>query len=1171
MTTSEQVAIGRVALTRAPASGPDERPSEPDAPRLELPPEEDSAPPTQPARAAVATPSVGNLTPLALPAAAPAAADPGPDEGPRLELPPDPDEVSTLPSLSRASSRPPRPLPDLTEAVTSPAVRPVSRATTEPPEARAPAAPTWLEVPLEARTRWAAAVTGPLSALLFVDLLAAGRWSLASAIVGPQAVLAMACTAALARRSRLAWPLAAALIIALTWSSLRPTIDPWSLATTLTFAFGLATLTWPGAGPGRFVVGVLAGLTSLGLATPECLDGVGPERALGLERARSRRTLGQRLSWPHVDQPSGVQFGPAPAPWFTTPAPGVFVEPQTGATLFAGALAKGLPFDQATLSATSALAGAGVSGVTLGPPTVDEDSPFDASATLPFTGRQGRAAVQGLLRVGETGPEAVVLAAWVRTGRAEAALPALGPLLATMRRDPPARPSFESPQARALADRSVASVVGSSTWAVRVVVGARAAVLVPSSLVQGLSELPLEVGGVTTKLAVGARRVAAGVSVIPSTLAAEAAPLRSFAAAPRLSRVLVRGPGWSGGWLTGEPSAAVRPLDVQTAVSGPAFDVSGALVGVVLEGATGPELVTLDALAPALTEVLGTAPPLSASPAEVPPPLFVARQADEGAGRSLEPRLRENVVLVPTAAGPVAAVVMARKAAGWVLVVPRLANAQAVTVKLGAGPEAVTRAAEVVRQTRDVALLVMEADPLDALNPIVVADARALEGRRLAFGFRGDPATGLPTLRPLPGEVVDSRFEADPGPEVSAGPVVTSDGRWVGLRLPDGVTVVPAASLVELGVAGLRDVVWKVSFEPTGSCQLAATFELEDPLGDATLVAVRLEPGEAPARTDEAPPRLKAARLTDTVPRAGEARLLFTMPCVTGPMQLQFEVSSQGQTRVTWPQTLRPPADLPWVQRGRASGTLGSGPPKTTLAAELWETPARATMKHPCGTAPQLCERACAIDDFDACTFDGRYALATKEYGRAVVVLDGACGRGEVEACVLLEWALSEKRGAKARSRPDAVLRPWCEAGVARACAALDVPGWRRAIGPAKEACVEAPKACRAYAELLLAGARLDADVTRALGALKQACGVSDERACGLLARTVIQLDKQDPVTVMPLLDRACAAGDLASCSLRAMNAGLGLTLPRSAQVANAWLEEACAKGALDACAQVLR
>jgi TPR repeat protein len=288
-------------------------------------------------------------------------------------------------------------------------------------------------------------------------------------------------------------------------------------------------------------------------------------------------------------------------------------------------------------------------------------------------------------------------------------------------------------------------------------------------------------------------------------------------------------------------------------------------------------------------------------------------------------------------------------------------------------------------------------------------------------------------------------------------------------------------------------------------------------------------------------------------------------------MQLQFEVSSQGQTRVTWPQTLRPPADLPWVQRGRASGTPGSGPPKATLAAELWETPARATMKHPCGTAPQLCERACAIDDFDACTFDGRYALATKEYGRAVVVLDGACGRGEVEACVLLEWALSEKKGAKSRSRPDTVLRPWCEAGVARACAALDVPGWRRAIGPAKEACVEAPKACRPYAELLLAGPRLDADVTRALGALKQACGVSDERACGLFARTVIQLDKQDPVTVMPLLDRACAASDLPSCSLRAMNAGLGLTLPRSAQVANAWLEEACAKGALDACAQVLR
>jgi hypothetical protein len=1173
MSPQQQAIIARLALTQleAPAAPPLDLPPEPTTRPLELPPDERDARSTEPRRAAVTDPEVVASTPLALPPV-----DPPADEGPRLELPPDPDELVPVPSLGRAARRPPQPL---AEPSTEPEARAVSRppAPSVPRSVSHPATPvvstSWATTELEAQVRWGAVALGPLSALLVVDLFTAGRPLVPVGVVGLQTLLAVITTGALLRRSRVAWPGLGLLLASLMWSALRPAVDPWGLAATLTLAFGLVALVWPGASTGRFAAGVLTSLLAVGIATPDLLDGVGGERGAGAARDRSRRLLGERVTSPVVDQGTGIQFGPGSLALHATSVPGRFVDPRTGVTVLAEALPLNLSFERATQEATGALVRAGLADVTVDPPRADEAAAFDAASTFGFRARLGRARVSGVLRVGETGPEAFMLAAWARPSRAAMLTSTFEGLTGSMRRDPPARPSFESPQARALAERSVAQVQNTSTWAVRVVVGGKGAVLVPSAVVQDATELPLLIGGVGARLPLGARRVVAGVSVVPSGLTSEAAPLRAFAQAPRTSRVLVRGLGWSGGWVSSEASERRRAVDLQSPITGPAFDVSGALVGVVTESEGVRELVTMEALAPVLAEVLGSVPMLSPAPTETAP-LFVPHTDAEGLERSVEQRVREGVVIIQTASGPVAGVVVTRATRGWVLAVPRGAlspDARAVRARLSTAPEAEGRAAEVVRVSSNVALLVMDADALDALSPLPAVDSRLGGGRRIAFGYRLDPATGLPTLRGQSGELVDAAFESDPGVQVSAGPVVTPDGRLVGLRLMDGVTVVPASALLELGVAGVRDAVWRLSFEPTGTCQLAATVELEDPLGDATLVALRLEPGEAPPRGDGPPPRLKVARLTDTTPKDGEARVLFTLRCFTSPMQLQVEVASQGQTRATWPQTIRPPDDLPWVVRGRSNGSPGAGAPKNTLAAELWDTPQRATMKHPCGTAPQLCERACAVDDVDACTFDGRHALATKEYSRAIAVLDGACGRGEVEACVLLQWAAAEKKGARVRSKPDEVLRPWCSAGVARACAALDVTGWRRSLAPAKERCLESPKTCRAFAELLLAGPRLELDLTRALSALKQACTMSDERACGLYARTVIQLDREDPGSVMPFLERACAASDLPSCTLRAMNPGLGLTMPRSPQTANAWLQEACAKGATDACALVLR
>ncbi|MCA3013798.1 MAG: hypothetical protein INH41_15570 [Myxococcaceae bacterium] len=1103
-------------------------------------------------------------------------APPADDEGPRLELPPDPDEP--LPRLEPTARRPARPP---AERPTEPEVRAVTRASdgaprpVSSPPARvlaADEAPSFWLARVDVQTRWLSVVTAPLAGLLLVDLATAARPGQAPLAVALQAALAVAATVALVARWRLSWPAMALLVASVAWSGARPALDAWWLATTATLSVSAAALLLPRAGPLRFLAGLVCGLAALGLAAPELLDAVGEERWLGPQRDGHREPPSDRLTWPFVDQRTGVQFGPAALAPSTTVTPGLFVDRRTGAAVFVAALPRGLSFEKALAEVPAALSAAGLARVTVGAPRPDGTPAFDVSSTSPFSARLGRAGVEGVLRVAETGPEAFLLAAWARPSRRLQAT--LSALVETMRRNLPSRPVFESPRARALAERSALPIVGSTTWAARLAVGARGVVMVPASVAQGQSALTISVGGVTTSLPLAEQVTAAGVTLIPSTLTAESAPPRAFSGAPRLSRVLVRSAAFGGGWLTSEAGKALRPLDLQAPATGPAFDVTGALVGVALESDEGPALVTLEALAPALAVVLGAPVPLGEAPSAEPPPLYTAREGADELDPATEQRVRDGVVLLPTTAGPVAAVVLSRCSRGWVLAAPRqalAAEARTVRVRLGAAVEAEARGADVVRTAGDVALLVMEVEPSDALVALPVADSRSVDGRRVAFGFRDDPATGQPALRSARGELVGGVFEADPGPLVSAGPVVTADGRLTGLRLSDGVTVTPAAALVELGVAGLRDVIWRMSYEATGTCQLSVTAELEDPLGEATLVAVRVEPGEAPPRGEGGPTRLKAARLTDIIPRGGEAKLTYTLPCFTAAMQLQFEVASQGQTRVTWPQTLRPPPDLPWVHRGRSSGTPGAGPPHATLAVELWEPLEPVTMKHPCRTAPGLCERACAVDDFDACTLDGRHALASKEFARATTVLDGACGRGEVEACVLLQWALVEAKGQRAKASAERVLRPWCTAGVPRACAALDVDAWRKGLAQAQEACATAPSQCRRLAEQLLSGPRLDADVSRALSTLKQACGARDTSACGLFGRTVVQLDAAEPSTAMPFLERACAAGDLPSCTLRGMNPGRGLTMPRSPQIANAWYEEACARGAADACALVLR
>jgi len=389
----------------------------------------------------------------------------------------------------------------------------------------------------------------------------------------------------------------------------------------------------------------------------------------------------------------------------------------------------------------------------------------------------------------------------------------------------------------------------------------------------------------------------------------------------------------------------------------------------------------------------------------------------------------------------------------------------------------------------------------------------------------------------------------------------------VGFAVSGSQRVIEPAALSALRLPAIRDAVFRIRAEASATCQLAADVELDDPLSEATTVRLRLEP----AKGDSAPTRLTSAPIIDAVPSKGAASLLHRSPCFTSPHWLQFEVRGPTGSAFTKVRRVRSPTWLPEVIQGRAGPSPGALPPSQSLVLQLWALPAPVTRVHECRARLELCERACEVDQLDACALDGRYALEKKEPGRAVSRLDGPCAGGDVEACTLLLWAVVDKRPKGLRSNPEAVVAPWCEAGVARACSALDPKAWLKTLKALQQQCGRVPSSCGALAKHLLAGPALDRDVAAAFVNLKKLCAAGDEGACTQSASESLRLETVDPVTVMPKISRGCAKRNAEACRLEAMNFANGYTQPRTGLGAENALETACRLGSAAACEMTYR
>ncbi len=1076
-----------------------------------------------------------------------------------LELPPDDDEPPSLP-LKLPPDRAAEP-PSLLEARPAAIELPPSEDSVAPrASAPRPSAPTfqptlpsladsvlpeWAQEPLDPAGQLALSLSIGLFLMLAVESATVGRLQTNGVVRGLVLVLLAAASVGFFRFSRLG----------VVGCAIAGLVSSASAAVSGELAAALALLGWTVA-----VAGVSLGQArprwlglgalSFGVMAPCLLDGV-TSRPL-FESFLSPLSRAQRVSAPFLDQRSGLQLQTTSAHLSVveTTSTGLRLADRVeGYEVGAWRLPNGTLPLAGKEEAERWLAERGITKLVTGVETASPGT-FDTAAVVPFTARNGRQQLSGIVRVAHLGPESFAIVGWTRAHRSPQLADHLRTLVESVGYRPPRRPVLTA-SSKLTVKRALVSA-GGLTGA-RVMIGAHTVLVIGDRVPRGLVTCSSEAGPFDADFS---RATEASGALVMGLGGGGTVPLRGLTHAPKLTRIVVlTADAMAGGWLSDDPGSATRRVDLQGLTEGPAFDLEGAFVGLVHDRET---LITVEALSSTLETVGGGKIALAPASNGSPEPLFAPF---DDAPKAAERDLSRSVVQVRSPAGVTGAAVFASTDSSWALVADSAIappGTSTVTVRLSDGE---TRLATVGRTSGRAVLLIFPKEGPQELTLLPVIEGAAAPGRKTVWGFREDAIAG-DALKSIDGALGPDGFEADPGPAPTGGPIVGADGRLAALLVRGTQQVVAAQALESLRLPAIKDVVWRIRVEESGTCQLAADAELDDPLRVAKTFLLRLEP----AATEKIPARLIAASFVEAPVKGLTASLARQFDCLSTPRWLQFEVQSPAGNVSTKVRRLRAPRTFPDVIQGRAGGSPEAPAPSPALTAQLWVLPPAVTHVHPCASKPELCERACEVDQADACVLEGRYALGKQDLAKAIARLDPACARGDLEACVLLSFAVSEKRPKTLRAKPDDVLEPWCEAGVGRACAALDPKGWRTLSQSLAQRCQRRPSECPSFAAHLLEGPALDGDRERALKLLRSACGTGDLHACVAASSEALRLGLEEPLPAMKRASRACARKLGDACLLEAMNFALGVTQPKTALGAQRALEEACRLGSAEAC-----
>lgn len=170
-------------------------------------------------------------------------------------------------------------------------------------------------------------------------------------------------------------------------------------------------------------------------------------------------------------------------------------------------------------------------------------------------------------------------------------------------------------------------------------------------------------------------------------------------------------------------------------------------------------------------------------------------------------------------------------------------------------------------------------------------------------------------------------------------------------------------------------------------------------------------------------------------------------------------------------------------------------------------------------------------------------------------------------------------KAAELAKRSEALYAKQCDAGDLQWCTNLGVlyegpflgqPDFAKAAAVYKKACDKnAGDWCVNLALMQAYGDGMPKDVKKASALMQKACNANVMLACGTLGQMHMKTElglSGKPAKGVPLLEKACAGGEVQACAVLSAENGLGERIPRNDVLAKKYGERACALGSSSAC-----
>ncbi|AEI62186.1 protease Do [Corallococcus macrosporus] len=589
--------------------------------------------------------------------------------------------------------------------------------------------------------------------------------------------------------------------------------------------------------------------------------------------------------------------------------------------------------------------------------------------------------------------------------------------------------------------------------------------------------------------------------------------------------------------------------------------------------------------------------------------LDVAEASQHALHAEGEARARAATVLVRSAQGSTAGVIVGRKGEHHLLVIASLdALGEAwrpgtalpeMTVRFRpAQPESVDRKAEVLRASAEAGMVLLsvvgrpdDAEPLepasaskhDSGTPVRVLGYRLGEdGKLLRKNPSAQAAAGAVASVQRDSNQQVRFLHVDVGVNYgqTTGPVLDAQGALVGLAVArvkntNVSLVLPGENLVGLLRGGIRSGGWKLFRDRDGRCALSVLAVLDNPLGVSQTVQVRMsrEPvyGEPSGPAGVKP--LGEALIAADAGHRSQLELTAEVDCAAVAPSVQLGlVDSQG-SRYTAPG--RGEHRSGGMLMGLVAGTSGAGDEADDMVEFfLSPVPAPGAWGQECAEGDAvLCRQQCDVAQSRPCLRLGRLHLEASRHAEALAAFTRSCSLGNLNGCIelgLASQSMGSRRGSIAwPDESEERLRKVCQASSQhpdsrRACWALRPESYDTALSSAVRLCASSRVQCTELGHLYLAGSwNPQRFGTSAAKAFSMGCETGDAQACLSLAR--LQLEgvgvPRNIRVAMNTFEKHCQQGRYLGCEDLARMHATGLGVPKNLAESRRLMREICRTG----------